>query len=274
MPYSAFTSETPLTNDQLQRFAPSIFANRPWQEMSSRYRFIGTADLIEELRGHGFEPFSVRTSLTRIDGKGDFAKHQLRLRKTDIAPIAALGGAVPEAILTNSHDGSSPYLLNLGLFRFVCWNGMVVGDSFGQFKVRHSGKVGDVIDAVYEVVDEFPRAIAAAEEFAGIMLSDSEQLAFAEAALQVRYDGERAPIAPEQALTLHRHEDQKPTLWNTFNVLQENLTQGGLRGRAASGRRLRTRAVNGISENTTLNRALWALTEKMAELKGAQLVAA
>jgi hypothetical protein len=45
-----------------------------------------------------------------------------------------------------------------------------------------------------------------------------------------------------------------------------------LRGRTvdANGRRKRTttRAVNGIDGNVKLNRALWTLTEKMAELSG------
>jgi hypothetical protein len=39
--------------------------------------------------------------------------------------------------------------------------------------------------------------------------------------------------------------------------------------RTRSNRLTRTRAVNGIDQNTNLNRALWSLAEKMKALKAA-----
>ena len=62
------------------------------------------------------------------------------------------------------------------------------------------------------------------------------------------------------------------SLWQTFNVIQENLIRGGLDGRrqTADGRirRSRTRPINGIDQNVGLNRALWTLAEGMQRLKG------
>jgi hypothetical protein len=43
--------------------------------------------------------------------------------------------------------------------------------------------------------------------------------------------------------------------------------QGGLLGRAANGRRQRTRPVQGIDQNVRLNRALWLLADGMRRLK-------
>jgi hypothetical protein len=48
-----------------------------------------------------------------------------------------------------------------------------------------------------------------------------------------------------------------------FNSTQENLTQGGLRGRSTNGRRQQTRPVQGIDQNIPLNRALWLLADNM-----------
>jgi hypothetical protein len=53
----------------------------------------------------------------------------------------------------------------------------------------------------------------------------------------------------------------------SFQRIQEHLTRGGLRGRTAQGRRMRTREVAGIDRNVALNRALWVLAEKMRRLK-------
>jgi hypothetical protein len=48
-------------------------------------------------------------------------------------------------------------------------------------------------------------------------------------------------------------------------VVQEHLLRGGDRGRAATGRRMITRPVKSVGEDLRLNRALWTLTEKLAE---------
>ena len=61
-------------------------------------------------------------------------------------------------------------------------------------------------------------------------------------------------------------------LWTTFNVVQENIIRGGLRGRKRGSngrmRNMTTRPVKALDRNIKLNQALWVLTEKMAELKG------
>ena len=66
---------------------------------------------------------------------------------------------------------------------------------------------------------------------------------------------------------VRRVEDQDPTLWNTFNVVQENLVKGGLRVvNPETSRRSRTRGVTSISENAKLNKALWVLAESMQNI--------
>ena len=53
----------------------------------------------------------------------------------------------------------------------------------------------------------------------------------------------------------------------TYNAIQENMIRGGLHGRRQTSdgriRRSQTRAINGIDQNVTLNRALWTLAEGM-----------
>jgi hypothetical protein len=60
-------------------------------------------------------------------------------------------------------------------------------------------------------------------------------------------------------------------LWRTFNRVQEHLITGGDRyvHRAATGRKSyrETRPVQSIDGYVGLNRALWVLATRMAELK-------
>lgn len=75
-----------------------------------------------------------------------------------------------------------------------------------------------------------------------------------------------APVQPEQILRPRRWDDEGTDLWRTFNRVQENMTKGGLSGGSATGRRVRTRAVEGLNRDVKLNKALWTLADEMAKL--------
>ena len=51
-------SDYPLSDDQIRRVAPSIFAEAPHDSRSERYAYIPTAAVLAELRKEGFEPVS------------------------------------------------------------------------------------------------------------------------------------------------------------------------------------------------------------------------
>lgn len=263
-----------LGTDQLRRIAPSIFADTPWQAMSERYRFVPTIHVLDLLRDQGFHPVKAVQSRSRIEGKGDFTRHMVRLRHTNY--LQAPGSEIPELILSNSHDGSGAYRFNSGIFRLVCSNGLVVASAdFGGISVNHSGGKDfneRVIDATFRIVEDTPKTLAKIEEWKAIPLTGPQQTAFATAALEIR-DAE-TQIDPAEVLTARRPEDRPAAdgsrdLWKTLNVTQEAMTKGGVRGRAMSGRRTTTRPIKAVDTDIRTNRALWKLAEKMAELAGA-----
>ncbi len=103
-------------------------------------------------------------------------------------------------------------------------------------------------------------------------MTPDERGVFAQAAHSLVYDEpENAPIRPERLLSERRYDDKGNDLWTTFNVIQENIIKGGLKGTKRDGngrlRRTTTRPVKALDRNIKLNQALWFLTEKMAELK-------
>jgi len=55
----ALRSDYPLSDDQIRRVAPSIFADAPHESRSERYSYIPTATVLTELRKEGFQPFMV-----------------------------------------------------------------------------------------------------------------------------------------------------------------------------------------------------------------------
>jgi len=177
------------------------------------------------------------------------------------------GQQVPEIILLNSHDGSSSYQMLPGLFRGVCTNGLVCGQSFGEVRVPHRGNVVEkVIEGAYEVLGIFDRVEDKREAMQSLLLPPPAQHALAKAALTYRFGEEHQPVTEAQALSPRRWQDEQNDLWTVFNRLQENLSKGGLAGRSAQGKRSHTRAVNSIDSNIKLNRALWVMAEELQQV--------
>lgn len=91
----------------------------------------------------------------------------LRLRRED----QINRNQVPEIILLNSHDGSSSYQMLPGLFRTVCCNGLVCGESFGEVRVPHKGNVVEkVIEGAYEVLSVFDQVEEKRDAMQSLML--------------------------------------------------------------------------------------------------------
>lgn len=276
-----------LTEDELRAQAPSVFATTPHESRSQRFQPIPTYEIVKALAKEGFSVVGAKQSTTRIEGKGPFTKHLLRLRRLEDHALK-VGDSVFEMLLKNANDGTSAYDLLAGLWRILCSNSLVSQTStLDTVKVRHSGtpeSVRDkVIEGTYTVLNESQKLLAAPQDWSGVNLSQDERVIFAEAAHVLRFgeaetddDGkEIAPaIAPAKLLQPKRFDDGGKDLWTTFNVVQENAIKGGLSGiirNAETGQRRRTttRAVNGIDQDVKLNKALWILAEKMKALKTA-----
>lgn len=255
----------PISESELARLTPSVFAESAHESRSARYAYIPTIEVLRGLRENGFEPFSAAQAKSR-NGQNSHTKHMLRLRHAD--QIQARGEDVNEVILINSHNGSSAYQMLAGCFRFVCSNGMVCGTTAADIRVKHSGKaLEEVIQGAFGVLKGFDDVDASKDSFKHLQLSSGEQSAFATAAMAMRFGDKAPPITVEQVLTPRRFEDRNDSLWTTLQRTQENLVQGGLRTTDRS-RRTRTRAVNGIDGNVALNRGLWVLAEEMRKLRG------
>ena len=111
-----------------------------------------------------------------------------------------------------------------------------------------------------------PQVSRRIQDFRMRSMSWGEQLAFARAALAVRFE-EDAPVDPGSLLQARRAEDSSSDLWTILNRVQEHLIRGGASdGRRDRNGRLRTvRALRGIDSKVTLNKALWGLAEQVIQ---------
>ncbi|MGY2492818.1 DUF932 domain-containing protein [Cupriavidus sp. CP313] len=262
-------SATPLDDDQIRAVAPSIFSEDKHDSRSDRYSYIPTISVLNELRKEGFQPFMACQTRVRDEGRREHTKHMLRLRHAGQVEAREAN----EIILINSHDGTSSYQMMAGMYRFVCKNGLVCGNTVADIRVPHKGDIiSDVVQGAFDVLDGFDLVREVKEGMQGVKLDEAEQQVFARAALALRYDEKEdgttsAPVTESQLLKPRRAEDLPTDLWTVFNCAQENMVRGGLRGRNATGKRVTTRPVQGIDQSVKLNRALWMLAEEMRKLK-------
>lgn len=258
----AAKSNDGISLDVVQQYFPSILAEHASPTRSDRYKFIGTKDLLGSMQNAGFVPMEISQTGARKSEDQAYRKHMIRFR-----PRFAVGGHdtqsgySPEVVLVNSHDGTSSYNLHCGIFRFVCANGLVVADAmFASLSVRHSGRLDDVIDASYRVIEEAPKLTAKVEAMRQTILSPEQRYEFASKAAEIRL-GKPVNCHAGQVLSLRRYEDQTHDLWTTFNAVQENLIKGGIRLRASGANWRQVRSVNSINDSLRINKALWALAD-------------
>ena len=261
-----------LSNSQIVELAPAAGANRPIAGVSSRYSFVPTLVAIDLLRDAGWFPVHAEQSSVRLLTREGFQKHIIRFAQNGLS----FAGERVDLVLFNSHDCGCAFKLIASVWRKVCGNGLMVASEFANFSHKHIGFNPEAfIESAGEIAQAAGNIAGRVEDMKVIEMTEVERGVFAHAAHTLVYDEpEASPITPDQLLHERRYDDKGNDLWTTFNVIQENVMRGGLKGqtRGNSGRlrRTTTRPVKAIDKNIKLNQALWLLTERMAELKQAE----
>ena len=265
------TAPTPLTNDQIITLAPAAGSFEPIDGVSARYSFVPTLTAVDLLRDAGWFPIHAEQSAVRVASREGYQRHLIRFAKNGLS----FDGERIDLVLFNSHDRGCAFKLIASVWRQICGNGLMVASEFANFSHKHIGfKPDDFVHSAREIAAAAGTIAERVDEMKVIELTQDERGVFAQAAHNLVYDEpEQAPIQPHQLLEERRYDDKGKDLWTSYNVIQENIVRGGLKGttRGSNGRmrRTTTRPVKALDRNIKLNQALWFLTEKMAELKQA-----
>ena len=262
----------PMTNDEMRYKAPSIFAEAPKHDVSNRYQFVPTVDMIQLLNREGWLVHEVKESRANKSENYGFTNHIVRMFR----PELILNGETIESVIINSHNRTSTYQMMMGVYRMICENGMIVGDTFNQISIKHIGDQAEqIVNASYQVIESAPLVADNISVMKDIELDNNEQKLLAESVLMIEHDQaelETMKVNPESLLRSRRWEDRLDTsLWTTFNKVQENYMKGNFKFSKVddNGRehRRKSRQIKNIDRDIKFNRALWHLTETMKNLK-------
>lgn len=257
-----------MSNDMIAKLAPATFATKPADYINlKRYNFVPTTDIIDKMANQGWVVTNAKQSSTKKDLRREYGVHILEFQNPEVY-IKGEGTSIearPTVVFINSHDGTRPLQSELGIFRLVCSNGLVIkSQDFGGFRERHTKLTNDAVKALLdEKTQLMEQAIGKINRWNGLEMKAIDMRKFATDALILRIGEERQPEDHEvfSILEARRDADKSNTLWHVFNRVQENLIKGGF----DIGNR-RARAITNPTQDLKLNQGLWQLAEEFVPL--------
>ena len=257
-----------LTMSELKMICPEIAtpeinpALRRKLGITDRYVHVPTEKVIEDIIELGWTPINAYRVASRGKRTGT-GRHMVKFINYDFMEEGKT--EYPELLLTNSHDGTTAFKLDVGIFRLVCSNGMVVkSQDFGSMKVRHYGYDFETIKgAVNSLVEQIPDYLKQVEDMKEQELEREQMLEFARQAALLRFKTANIEtidkvVDVEDLLESTRKEDNGNGLWEVFNRLQEKVVNGKF-NYALGKKERKARPVKGFKSQVKLNQDLWEL---------------
>lgn len=254
----------PLTPEQLRKHCPAVFATSPDMNVSSRYGFASTAQLLTALEGAGFVVVEARNYLRRTASAMQHTKHVLRLRRAGNLAKLKVGDIVPQVVLVNSHDRSSLLEMYAAAWRLACSNGLIVStkDIVEPLRLRHTNRlVEEVMDGVKRIAGDVGKVADVIQDMTRVKINQRQQLKFAQDALVLRCSNPeaRGAIDAKALLVARREADEGDSVWHVYNRVQENMVKGGIASTTARGRNTTTKPVLAVNADLSINAGLWEL---------------
>lgn len=221
------------------------------ERMSSKYRFTPTKVILQDLENEGWTPGLIKERVSqKYPARQQFAKHLVYLTEPTFSK--EVDGVSPHLILENSHNGSSKFSLHVGLLVFLCQNGLVIskGTLPGEINFRHMGySIDHLRTTISQFVKSIPSVLDVVDKMKTKTLTSIQQ---SEMAIESLSYLSNKHLQPSQLLAPRRSESNVPSVWHTYNNIQENIFQGGLHYTVPSTKKPRMSTTRGISNVDSL----------------------
>jgi len=256
-----------LTMSDIKTICPAVSTPSPSPELrktlgiTDRYVHVPTTQVIEDIQKLGWNP--IQACQVNARKRKGYQRHMIKFVNPDF--MVEGRDEYPELLLSNSHDGTTSFTLDVGIFRLICSNGMVIKtQDFGSMKVRHYGYDFEAIkSAVTELMQSIPGYLKQVEEMKQQKLEKDQMLDFARKAAMLRFaktneESIEKIVDLTDFLESTRQEDEGDGLWEVFNRIQEKVVNGKFQ--YAFGKKERkARPVKGFKQQVKLNQDLWEL---------------
>lgn len=260
----------PMSDEELFKAAPSIFADSPIDSVSSQYHFVKTSKILNIFREAGYYPILAGEAKSHSKDGQPYVKHLIQFRSIENLLKAPKDGLYYDICIRNSHNLSSSFTLELACFRLVCSNLLTIStDQLMYRKIIHKGfQNSKITRAIEEMVNYIPTVEKEIEQMKQLTLNDVEAVALAKTAIDIRFDSSKHEINPQELLTINREEDSMPSAFNIYNRVQESIINGGLELKDKLTQKvIKSKSITAIDEKIRLNKQLYKTMQNLMSLK-------
>jgi hypothetical protein len=255
-----------LTMGQILTMAPQVFAKTARPGVSAKYSFLPTSRIIEDMDRLGWKVSAAKSGKYRSSANQDYGNHFVAFFHPEIFIKDAQGEieAYPQVVVFNSHTGRGSFRFEMGIFRLVCSNGMVIKSSdMGSFQLKHTGYSFEELQVLINAaVERMPEIAGKINSFGQRLMSATEQRAFAKSAFALRSDRQLTENELVDFLAPRRREDEGDSLWLVLNRIQESVIKGGslAEPKVKKGKKA-FKGIKNIHRDFKINQQLWEMAE-------------
>ena len=261
---------TPLSIDQVKQNAPQAFASAPKPGVSSKYSFLPTSRIIEDMDRLGWKVNQAKSNRSRTSANAEFGNHIVKFFHPDVFMKDQDGNveAYVNIVVMNNHMGTGSFKFEMGIFRLVCENGLIIKDKdFGGFNMRHSGYSFEQLqETLNAAMTRLPEVVGKINDYNQIIMSKEAQKAFAQQAFALRSYQDRSLTETEleEFLAPRRKQDEGDSLWVVLNRIQESVLKGGYSITNKKDKLRRAKSIKNIQQDIKLNQQVWELAGTFA----------
>ena len=260
----------PMTLEQVRKNAPQAFAANPKPGVSQKYSFLPTSRIIEDMDRLGWKVATASSARHRNQIQAEYGNHVIKFFHPDVYLKDQDGNieSYINVVVMNNHTGMGSFKFEVGIFRLVCSNGLILKDKdMGTFNIRHAGYSFEQLqETLNQVLERLPDVVGRINEYNSILLTPEQQHDFATKAIQLRTGEDRMPTTEElnDFLAVTRKEDEGDSLWVVLNRIQESVIKGGYYAVNSAGKLRKAKSIRNIQKDIKLNQQLWELASEYA----------
>lgn len=196
---------------------------------SSQYSVVTTEDVLKMFEAEGFTWNLVSYEKSRKETYKGYGTHLIALDSPELTfedPTLNIE-VTPRIYLKNSYHGRTSFVLDLGLFRTYCRNGLILGTRFKSVQLRHIRLTQSDIKKTVEIIKKEynERVMPLLVALKTTPMSQEDQELFADLSLRMRMRSCKTYIRGEHLTLLksNRPEDDGVSTWEIFQRVQDNL---------------------------------------------------
>ena len=258
-----------MTIEEVKASCKQAFAIEPSNKVSSKYVFVSTETIIEDMQALGWYVVSAKQRKSQKNVNTRFTPHMIIFQNPDVLITSEDEKLAVSVILLNSHDGTHVLQFRMGIYRAACSNGLVIPvEEYSSFKMRHRGYSFDSLkESMLNFLGKVTNKIDVINKMVEIDLTEDQKMDMALKALLIRnnisIDSVDAPKYSEatlkSVLAPRRPQDRFDSLWLIMNRVQESVTHGGFKVEIDGEKPRKLPAIKSFEKDFDLNEKLFSL---------------